>query len=184
MENVTAYPLAWPFGWKRTKFPHTSAFTRKGFGTSRDFLLDEIERLGAKNVILSTNIELRLDGIPYANKREPSEKGVAVYFFLNKKDVVLACDKWDKIEHNLWAIAKHIESIRGQGRWGVGTVEQAFQGYTALPENTSHKDYFAGISDYKSHFKTLAKEMHPDKGGDAKEFSEMNRQYRSLQNRS
>ena len=59
---------------------------------------------------------------------------MAVYFNLGKRRVVLACDKWDRVESNVWAIAKHVEAMRGQDRWGVGSVEQAFTGYLALPE--------------------------------------------------
>ncbi len=34
---------------------------------------------------------------------------------------------------NLWAIAKHVEAMRGLDRWGVGDITRAFTGYAALP---------------------------------------------------
>lgn len=61
------------------------------------------------------------------------DRGAAVYFEMKGKPVSLACDKWNRVEDNIWAIAKHIEALRGQQRWGVGSIEQAFRGYTALP---------------------------------------------------
>jgi DnaJ-domain-containing protein 1 len=46
---------------------------------------------------------------------------------------VLACDRWDRIEDNIAAIAAHIEALRGQERWGVADMKQAFAGHVALP---------------------------------------------------
>src|SRR5690606_37528542 len=93
----------------------------------------ELDRLRAKSVILSTNVELRLDGMPRSDRSPPADPGVALYLRLNGRDTVLACDKWDRVADNIVAIAKHIEALRGQDRWGVGTLEQAFAGYQALP---------------------------------------------------
>lgn len=181
MENITAYPLTWPFGWKRTRYPERSRFSDKYFSTVRDFLLKEVDKLGGTEIVLSTNIELRQDGLPYANRRQPDDRGIAVYFKLNKKDVSLACDKWIKIEHNIYAIAMHIDALRAQDRWGVGTLEQAFMGYTTLPEKTG-KDYFENIQPYfrKRHYHRMAKLLHPDKTGSDVEFKELNSQYKKL----
>src|SRR3546814_6985650 len=73
MDNSkTAYPLSWPLGRKRTPSCQT---TRSRFDTSfaqaRSNLVQEIDRLGARRPILSTNVELRIDGLPYANRAEP-----------------------------------------------------------------------------------------------------------------
>jgi hypothetical protein len=99
-------------------------------------LFHELRLLGATEVILSTNIELTQKGLPYSNRRQPDDPGVAVFFKLKKQSLALACDKWDRVADNVWAIALHINAIRGQSRWGVGTIEQAFMGYAALPAAT------------------------------------------------
>ncbi len=96
-------------------------------------IMAEISAINGVSLVISTNIELRNDGLPYSNRRAPADPGAAIYFILKKKPCVLACDRWDRVEDNLWAIAKHLEALRGQDRWGVGSVEQAFAGYTALP---------------------------------------------------
>lgn len=98
-----------------------------------DEIIREARAIGGQRLVISTNVELRQDGLPYSNRRAPDDQGAAVYFALKGKPCVLACDKWNRVEDNLWAIAKHIEALRGQERWGVGSVEQAFAGYTALP---------------------------------------------------
>lgn len=137
-----AYPLSWPQGWPRAQHRRSAAFSRKdskGFMApvtteiGRKRLADELERLNAREIILSTNIELRADGHPKAQQRYMPDPGVAVYFTLKSKPTVLACDKWNTVGDNMVAIAKHIEALRGMDRWGVGSIEQAFAGYQALP---------------------------------------------------
>ena len=146
--SVTAYPLSWPRGWKRTP-PYQrqrAAFGRqrdtgRGWSTkeqltleeARKRLADKLDRLGAVNEVLSTNLVLRADGWPKGGQRMPDDPGVAVYFDYAGRATVLACDRWDRVEDNIAAIAKHIEAMRGMDRWGVGSVEQAFTGYQALP---------------------------------------------------
>lgn len=144
--SVTAYPLSWPIGWKRTVSRQQAAFGRqrdngRGWSTkerltleqARKRLADELDLLGAINEVLSTNLLLRADGWPKSGQRMPEDPGVAVYFDYAGRPTVLACDKWNRVEDNIAAIAKHIEAMRGMDRWGVGTVEQAFTGYQALP---------------------------------------------------
>jgi hypothetical protein len=182
-----SYPLHWPTGWPRTdswkrkdsRFQRsysqsaTQAARWHSMAEATSLLSAEMERLGARNAILSTNVELRVDGTPYSNRKTPDDVGAAVYFTLKGRRVALACDKWRRVECNVWALAKHIESLRGQERWGVGSVEQAFAGYTALPGATAPRDWwvvlgvssFAPISEIEAAFRTAAKRAHPDLGG-------------------
>ena len=53
-EGVTAHPLAWPPGWPRTAVPETARFS-VGFEDARRELEDELARLGARSVTISTN---------------------------------------------------------------------------------------------------------------------------------
>lgn len=136
------YPLSWPAGWPRVRWRQEAKF---GTGTSGggkrkatvaeaiNRLQGELDRLGAQAVVLSTNVELRLDGLPRSDRAPPADPGVAIYFKLKGRDIALACDKWDRVPDNVIALAKHIEAMRGMDRWGVGSVEQAFRGYEALP---------------------------------------------------
>jgi hypothetical protein len=133
------YPLSWP-----AAKPRTPAHRRKpaafrdakrqvGVPTAINRLQIELDAIGASGVILSTNLELRLDGRPRGDRAAPFDPGAALYFTLKGREIALACDRWDRVADNIVAIAKHIEALRGQDRWGVGTIEQAFAGYEALP---------------------------------------------------
>lgn len=136
--TTTAYPLAWPPGRRRTE-PHRRAvakFGERSFAVARDQLLAELKRLGGvKQIILSTNIELRQDGLPYAGRRMPDDPGVALYFIDRKgRQMAFACDRWKHIEDNMRAIEKTVEALRGIERWGSGDMlDAAFTGFQALP---------------------------------------------------
>jgi hypothetical protein len=138
-ETPTAYPLSWPFGWKRTpavsRGPSNFRVGQRGLvdlATAIRRLEHELQLLGAADYVLSSNVRPRLGGSMGANIAV-EDPGVAVYFQLRKQQVVLACDRWARVPDNIAAIAAHIGALRGQERWGVGTLEQAFTGYQALP---------------------------------------------------
>jgi hypothetical protein len=81
---MTRYPLAWPAGWRRTRpeARQPARFNKKTFVatdsggwhrtdeiTMADAVrrvLDSLERMGMRedDILISTNVELRLDGLP------------------------------------------------------------------------------------------------------------------------
>jgi hypothetical protein len=137
------FPLQWPDGWKRTTVVDRarSRFGFRGqvsFSQARTELLLELERLGAANVVLTSDLPVRSDGLPYANGRA-DDPGIAVWFLLpdergNMQERVFACDKWRTHAENMTAIARSVEAMRGLDRWGAGdVVTRAFAGFNALP---------------------------------------------------
>lgn len=182
-----AFPLQWPSGKPRTRNPQSSRFGTLTFGRARDELLAELKRLDARHVVLSTNIPLRLDGLPYSNRTAPIDKGIAVYFGLNKRQMCFACDKWDRIEHNVQAITRTIEAIRGISRWGGGDmVEQAFSGFTALPSPTKPNRLWYDIlnvtkdcpaAEVQTAYREMARAAHPDMGGTTEKMAIINQAY-------
>lgn len=189
-ELESNYPLQWPAGWPVTSAPGTSRFGEGGRGVSMIQALDyaeaELRRLGAVDPVISSNLRPRRDGRPYADQPRPVKGGgVAIYFTLKKRRLVLACDLWRKPEENLWAIAKHVEALRGQQRWGVGSIEQAFAGYAALPPKRGQDCWetlgLAGRGNAPTEqeviaaWRDLAKVAHPDvEGGSAEAFQRLN----------
>jgi hypothetical protein len=144
--------------------------------TALDAVEGELRRLGAVRYMISTNVQTRLDGRPYANQARPRDAGVAVYFTLAEKRVVLPCDKWMTVEENLYAIAKHVEALRGQQRWGVSSLERDFAGYAALNERTEASCWEAlGIAPAATEaqivdaWRAKAKMAHPDVPGGSHE---------------
>lgn len=183
-EHITASPLCWPPGWKREKKQ-----IRSRFGTwkkpvtiyaATTLILDQLRLMTPKvpswNVIISTDLRLRNDGLPYSGQREPDEKGAAVWWRPNQDSEemkVLALNKYDRIADNLYAIGKTLESLRSIERWGSGEIiERTFTGFVALPYITTPQPWrdvlgFEGndIVGAEEAYRRARSKAHPDKGG-------------------
>lgn len=180
---IEAYPLYWPEGWKRTpSWSRVRSRFRTSFAVSRDFLVAEVKRLGGSQTVLSTNIRLRGDGLPYASEREPEDCGAAVYFTYKKNQMCFACDHYRTVKENLSAIGKTIEALRGMERWGASDMmERAFRGFAALPASAG-RDWWEVLqlrrdsprAAIEANFRRLAIDRHPDHGGSTAAMAELN----------
>lgn len=141
--SVSAYPLQWPDGWPRTpwhkRVDGRRRWSSKGkpwtFDAARRDLALEIERLGAKNVVLSTNYELRIDGMPRAGQRSPDDIGIAVYFTYKNRQVAMARDAFDRAEENIRSLTLALRAMRAiEEHGGSLMMDRAFEGFMALPE--------------------------------------------------
>jgi hypothetical protein len=178
-------PLEWPVSWARSRSFSNSRFGG-GRGVSVAFAIgelgEEMRRLGVSDLRLSCNVRLRRDGGFDGGAPEPSDRAVAVYFRLKGQEQVLACDKWTRVGDNFLAIAKHVEAVRGQVRWGVGSLEQAFGGYKALLAVGAKRPWHVvlALSAQASWEAVVAKreellrQHHPDRGGNAEQAAEIN----------
>ncbi len=133
-----AYPLKWPAGWPRHKGALDSDARFKGptFHWDRVYrgLKEELRRIGATNIVVSTNQPLRQDGAPYAQQRNIQDVGVAVYFTRNGKSLVMAQDRFWSIIGNMRSLTMAIEGLRQMERHGGAVMlERAFDGFAALP---------------------------------------------------
>ena len=183
---IEAYPLNWPVGKKRTdKWNREDARFDTTFARARDNLIREVKLLCGKygpdpQLVISTNIPLRRDGLPLAGQRYPEDPGVAAYFIYKKQQRCFACDRWKLIEDNMQAVCKTIEALRGIDRWGTGDMmEAAFTGFTALPSPDSWRkvlgvNEWMGLDEVRLFYKRLASQHHPDKGGDAAMMAKIN----------
>lgn len=171
-EHVKAYPLHWPAGRPRARRRGHAQF-QTSLSKAWDHLMNEIRLLGGRLPILSSNLALRLDGLPYANQKQPEDPGVAVYFTYKGKQHCFACDDWLRVEDNVRAIGKTIEALRGIARWGTGDMmERAFQGFEALPSpaqwwHVLGFDTTSGLTadEVEQRYRKLAMQRHPDREG-------------------
>jgi hypothetical protein len=201
-EPISRYPLQWPTGWKRTAY-------RQGarFGKARDYqnrgkvelsvydgvtrVLRELERMGVRDadVVISTNVETRLDGLPRSDRAAPADPGVAVYWRASGKNQVMAIDLYDRVADNLAAVAATLDAMRAIERHGGAAVlERAFTGFTALPAPIvagMKRDWQVVLGlqdllqpnagDVRAAYRRLASDLHPDRaGGDAEKMAELN----------
>lgn len=208
----TRYPLQWPAGWKRTPAAsrtygrfNTKKTEYRSFGGGRQHavqrtayvtineatqrLLAELERMGVHDddVVISSNLQLRLDGLPRSGQAQPADPGVAVYWRDGKQDRCMAIDLYTAVEQNIAALAATIDAMRAIERHGGAAIlDRAFTGFTALPA-----PIVAGMArpwwevlgvardatrdQINTAYRRLASEAHPDKGGTAERMAEINR---------
>lgn len=192
---VAAFPLQWPTGRPRTKVRRGAPFNRKTErGGSRDLTiaeaLDRLQRqldlLKATDYVLSSNLRLRLDGMPASQQSEPDDPAVALYFQLKGQSHCLPCDTFERAADNIAAIAKHIEATRAIERYGVASVREMFTGFAVLPAPGARRPWrevFGYRDDARplrgwvdARYRELAKVRHPDKpGGSHDLMSELTR---------
>lgn len=189
-QEIQAYPLTWPLGWKRSRSQEHSNFSKKTGPYQRrnvtineavTAVLEELRRMGVKQgkVIISTNLKLRNDGLPYSVQREPDDQGVSVWWTEGKSHKVIALDKYYRIADNLYAVAKTIEALRGIDRWGSGEIlQRSFTGFEALPFTPSESWWSVlGVAahtptnDVEAAYRKVRFKAHPDQGGSSDEFN-------------
>ena len=188
MSNVDAFPLSWPDGWERTPDEERIDFLQGGrqsqnWTEQTERLFNELRLFKATNVVLSTNQPLKKDGRPYASRsKDVWDPGVAVYFDLDGKSLVIAQDRYRMVVDNIRSICIGIEGLRQMHRHGGGQMaERAFRGFAALPEPATEKWWdILGVSRdctfeeaHSAHVDMIFKH-HPDVGGDPYHMAKIN----------
>jgi len=153
---------------------------KRGRGSIYETRAGRSWRIDPDDVVISSNLELRRDGLPRSGQRAPDDPGVAVYFVLDGRQQVIALDVYDCVQDNLAAVAATLSAMRTIERHGGGLMERAFTGFAALPspdaaggkswQETLGVAYDADINTAMTAYKRLRSKNHPDKGGDPDTF--------------
>lgn len=153
-------------------------------GLSR--ILESLNRMGVdrQDVIISTNVRTRLDGLPRSGEREPEDSGAAVYWreTPNSPMRCMAIDRYTTVADNLAAIGATLEAMRAIERHGGAEIlERAFTGFAALPASTEpHWSEVldlpedASVDQIQTTFRSLARTAHPDAGGSPEQMQRLN----------
>jgi DnaJ domain len=199
MENPTeAFPLTWPAGWKREHGKNRARFSKQtrqygnegqswsrkselsiADGTQR--VLKVLEQMGYNtSVVISSNLQLRNDGLPRSNQSAPADPGVAVYWGRGAKARCIAVDQYDRVADNLAAIAATLEAMRAIERHGGAAIlDRAFTGFKALaapeqPWQVLGVKHDASDDEIETAYRRLASDHHPDRGGDPQKMARIN----------
>jgi hypothetical protein len=151
----------------------------------RRVVADQVRLFGGRDLIISSNLELRLDGNPRSNQKQPADRGVAIFFKRKDDDVALACDIYTTVEDNLWALCRTLDALRQIERDGSPSlINRAFKGFAALPDPNTKKWWevlnlpeTADDVTIRRTYLQLAKQYHPDAGGDAVMFDQVQKAY-------
>jgi len=185
-----AYPLTWPAGQLRmAPNRRREGQFKMTFGQARDHLLAELRRLGGINVVVSTDVPLRRDGLPYADG-DPKDPAIAVYFSRPDsrgtiRPYVIACDTYSRLCANARAVGVTVEALRTIERHGsTDMMEQAFTGFAALPAPRAAEPSWwdtlgvqpeASVQQIIEAHRGLSLLHHPDLGGDTEAMARVNR---------
>lgn len=204
--TIPASPLSWPAGWKRTpgsqrdkaRFGKASrARAGGGWEYGRELTVAEgvervrreLQRMGIDDadLVISTNLELRLDGLPRSSQREPADPGAAVYwldrFDRTQPPKCMAIDRYDRVADNLAAVAATLEAMRAIERHGGAAIlERAFAGFTALPAPVASSwREVLDPADPEGSYRRLRSQHHPDNGGNADTFQRVQSAWQAYQ---
>ena len=202
MAEMQAYPLCWPEGWKRMAFHQRKSAQFRAKGSTRNYsssdnvtvaigvgrVLEQLERMGIdrQDVIVSTNVRTRLDGLPRSGEAEPVDPGAAVYWRPKRNNPETRCmaiDRYDRVAGNLAAIAATLEAMRAIARHGGAEIlNRAFTGFSALPATTEGESYWdvLGISAHATEsgitaaYRERVRTAHPDAGGSDDAIRQLN----------
>lgn len=201
-DPASAYPLEWPLGWRRTPAAKRKQgrFTKLGHGEYKiqrpltvgdgvERVIDELSRMGVarRDVIISTNVRTRLDGLPRSGERLPDDPGAAVYWRRNKISSVIAIDMYTSVADNLAAIAATLDAMRAIARHGSAEVmERTFTGFIALPPPATGWRAVLGscttLDEARAAYRRLASINHPDRrGGDDAAMKKVNAAWEQAQ---
>ena len=195
-----AFPLEWPEGWPRTTHYNRKWSLPGGRGVSNwnntvGRLMREVKRMGANHVVLSTDMPLRQDGLPYARTaggERIQDPGCAVYFQWEGRSLVMAQDTYELLFDNIRSLAIAVEHFRGLHRHGGGVMmDRVFSGFEALPSpesvssNAWHRvlgvEPDATIDEVRLAYRRAAKTAHPDHGGDPEDMARLNEAWMQAQ---
>jgi hypothetical protein len=195
--TIPAFPLQWPAGWKRTAAGSRkrAAFAKKSAAGMQQLTVAEalkrvrsvLQQMGVRdyNLIVSTNVPLRQDGLPRSGSPEPADPGVAVYWQDTSKEGwprrCMAIDIYNRAADNLAAVAASLDALRAvQRHGGAEILDRTFTGFTAIEHKTGDHwsdildcDRNASTSEVRAAFMRARSKAHPDNDGPAGMFNKV-----------
>jgi hypothetical protein len=148
--------------------------------------MDELRLLGATDIVVSTNVPVKADGLLHADNRRLEDPGIAVYFTYKKKKFVMARDGFISVAGNLRSLGLAIDGMRQLDRHGGRfMLEKAFEGFLAIAPPDWKKPWrqvFGVKPEWSGNigelYREKARNRHPDAGGSDTLMAELNVAYK------
>jgi hypothetical protein len=120
---------------------------------------------------------------PYAKQGSVPDPGIAVYFTLKDRPMVMARDAYADWRDNIRSLGLAVEAFRALHRHGgAHMMERAFSGFAALPAPDAKRPWREVLDlpgrplpeNIEQKYRILARQHHPDNGGSHEAMSELN----------
>ncbi|MCA1570764.1 MAG: J domain-containing protein [Chloroflexi bacterium] len=188
--------------------PRRSRYTFKApWSDTLNLLAYELDHLDARNIVLQADFreqDLRADGMPRSNARQPTHPGVRVAFDSKHGALTYATDSCEFWQHNVRSIGLGLEALRAVDRYGVTRRGEQYTGWKQLPSGIAMPaamtvedavrflldaadDHLTGVGAVltlpvtrEAVYRRAAKLLHPDAGGDTAAFQRLQEAKRVL----
>lgn len=180
--NYTFRPLAmWPH--EDTRYRRGRYTFKAGWSNTMLLLGRELDKLGAENVIIAAGfrpIDLRNDGLPRADARDPAHPGIEISFDSPRGRLVYATDVCERWEHNVRSIALGLAALRAVDRFGITRRGEQYAGWLQLGSTDDLAERGQRLVEIAGGVGQAVKLHHPDLGGDRADWDAV-QAYRRMQ---
>lgn len=145
-------------------------------------LQDEIRWLDGSNVVIGAGFreaDIRKDGYPRSDAREPSHPGVEVSFDSRHGRLVYSTDVCAWWQHNVRSIALGLEALRAVDRYGISARGQQYAGWAQLGAGGPDAERGRKLVERHGGVRAALMATHPDHQGDPLDFADV-QAYREL----
>ncbi len=124
-------PLSWPDSIPVT--PLMQQRSDNGFSTEMtltdaiNFLKSEIESIGIGQAVLYLDIEQ--PQVERLRKKVGSRTGACLHIKYRDKSYIITCDRWQRLEHNIYAMHLVLRQWCNMERWGIGSLSTFMAGF-------------------------------------------------------
>lgn len=137
----------------------------------------EIGFLSGHDVIIGSGWreqDIRLDGLPRSDAREPAFPGVEISFELpDRKRLVYATDVCELWQHNIRSIALGLEALRAVDRYGITRHGEQYAGFAQLTAGGPDPARGRRLVDEVGSIRAALMAHHPDHGGNPRDFADV-----------
>ncbi len=124
-------PLSWPESIPVT--PLMQQRSDNGFSAnitlteSINFLKDELESAGIGHGVLYLDIEQ--PHVERLRKKIGSRTGACLHIKYRERGYIITCDRWQRVEHNIYAMHLVLRQWCNMERWGIGNLSVLMAGF-------------------------------------------------------
>lgn len=164
----------WPY--PDTRDRRSRSTLKAAWSDTLDLVRYEIERLDGRDVVIGAAFredDIRLDGMPRSNAREPWHPGIEISFDSPHGRLVYATDVCSYWQHNVRSIGLGLEALRAVDRYGITRRGEQYAGFLKLETSAPSVDRGRQLVEEAGGIRQALMRHHPDHGGDPRALADV-----------